>query len=102
MVHSRDPPDRLDERLPGIPLGGQDAPAFPGQSIEAPPALARLLHPAPPDPAPLLQPVEEGIERGNVEAEAAPRAGLDQLADLVAVPGPALDQRQDQQLRRAF
>src|SRR6185503_634206 len=63
---------------------------------------ARLLHPAPLQPPPLLQPVEKGIERRDVEAQASVRARLDELADLVAVARTGFEQGEDEELRRAL
>lgn len=49
-----------------------------------------------------LEAVEQRVERRDVEFEQAVGALLDQLADLVAVPGAVLDQRQHQELGAAL
>src|SRR5688572_15002718 len=102
MLHPRDAVDCLRERGPGFPLGGEDFLAVGGKPVVAAAALARLFDPAALDPASLLQPVEQRVERGDMKAEHALGAGLDQLAQLVAVPRLVLDQRQDQQLGAAL
>src|SRR5262245_19848894 len=90
--------DGRHEGLPGAALRREHPSAFEGQPVVAPPALPRLLDPPALDPAALLEPVEQRIERRDVEAQRAVRARLDQLADVVAVPGPRLEQREDHQL----
>src|SRR5262249_19953515 len=54
------------------------------------------------DPASLLKPVEQRIERGDVETQRPARTGLDQFGNLVAVPLPDLNEREDQQLGAAL
>src|SRR5262245_61827806 len=54
------------------------------------------------DPASLLKPVEQRIERGDVETQRPARTGLDQFGNLVAVPLPNLNERKDQQLGAAL
>src|SRR5262245_14531328 len=68
----------FDERLPRLLLAREDAAAVRGQPVESPPSLAGLLDPCPLDPPALLEPVEQRIERVDVEHEAAGRARLDQ------------------------
>jgi hypothetical protein len=65
-------------------------------------ALAGALHPAPLQPSPRLEPVEQGIERGDLESDPAVRSLIDQPADLVAVARSVLDQGQNEQLGAAF
>src|SRR5262249_60663277 len=72
------------------------------QPVVAAPALARLLAPAACDGLRALEPVEQGIERSDVQPHRAVGAFLDQLADLVAVPGPMLEERQDGELGAPF
>jgi hypothetical protein len=50
----------------------------------------------------MLEPVEQRIERGCLEADLPSRALVDQLADLITMAGPVLDQRQDEELGAAF
>src|SRR5262245_3064096 len=54
------------------------------------------------DPASLLKPVEQRVERGDVETQRPARSRLDQFGNLVAVPLPDLDEREDQQLGAAL
>src|SRR5215213_2587863 len=98
MFDTRNAADRGDELAPATALRRQDLFARGGQAVIAPPPLARLLDPAPLDPAALLQAVEQRVERGDVEAQDAPRAPLDQVADVVAVPRLLFDQRENEQL----
>src|SRR5882762_626207 len=102
MFGLRDLVNGVDELAPVVTLCGEHVPAFGGQAVEAAPALARLLDPLARDPPALLEAIEEGIEGGDLELEAAAGACLDQLADLVAVARARLDERQDQQLGAAF
>src|SRR5262249_49945406 len=98
MFVSSNPADGLDEIAPRVALRSQHARAGWRQPVVAPPPLARLLDPAALDPAALLQPVEQRVERCDAEAEQATRARFDQLAQVVAMPRLILDERQDQQL----
>src|SRR5258706_16145394 len=94
--------DRGHERFPCVALCGEHLPACRSQLVITSPPLSGLLHPAALDPAAFLEPVEQRVERCNVKTQGAFRARLDKFADLVAVPGPDLDQRQDQQLGAAL
>ena len=90
--HVSSPAMRLiasDEVLPAAALRGEDLAPDRRQPVVAAAALAGLLDPLPLDPAALLEAVEERVERGDVVAQRAAGARLDQLADLVAVPGRA-------------
>src|SRR6185369_10759595 len=102
LTDSSDPVESHHELAPDAALADKNLPAFGGQLVVAPSALSGLLDPSAFDPAAALQPVEHRIERGHVERERALRAGFDQLADLIAVPGTLLDHRQHQQLRAAL
>lgn len=80
----------------------EDLAPFPGQPIVATTALAGSLHPTPFEPAPLLQAIKQGIQSGRAEAQFATGSGFDQLANLVAVALPGLDQGQDEELGAAL
>src|ERR687883_1594761 len=99
MLHPRDAVDRQHELAPRTALGREHLPPLAREAVVAAAPLAGLLHPPPLDPAAPLELVEERVERGHVEPEHAAGAGLDQLAQLVAVPRLVLEQRQDHQLR---
>jgi hypothetical protein len=92
MFFSRDQPDRLDERIPGFTLARQHAAPVGGKAIEASAALAGLFDPGPFDPAALLEAIEERIQGIDVEDELASRTRFDQLAQLVPVPRPRIQQ----------
>src|SRR5262245_49783341 len=95
MIAPRDEPHGVDEGLPRLSLPGEHATTFRRQLIEAAPALAGLLDPLALEPSALLEAVEEWIQGREVEFQLSGRACLDQLAELVAVPGAPLDDRQD-------
>src|SRR5687767_8632704 len=88
MANPRDAGQRVDELFPARAMAGQHAASFGSDPVKPLAALAGLLHPAPGDEAALLEAVEHRVERGDVELEHAAGPLLDQLADLVAVPGP--------------
>src|SRR5262245_58331120 len=98
MIEPGDTVDRGDEVLPPAALGREDLAPRGRQPVVAAAPLAGLLDPLAPDPAALLEPVQQRIEGRNAEAQRAAGAVLDQLADLVAMPRAGLDERQDQQL----
>src|SRR5689334_22860456 len=77
MFDTRDAVDRLDELPPAVALGGQHLFPFGRQAVVTAAALAGVLHPAALNPAALLQAVEQGVERGDVETQTAARALLD-------------------------
>src|SRR5688500_19907079 len=100
MVRSGDQIHGGDERLPRVALLREHAPAFNGQGIEATSPLAWLFHPPAVQPAAFFEAIEQRIERGDIELHPAFGPALDQLADLVTVARPRLDDRQDDQLGR--
>src|SRR5262245_24941979 len=102
MFGSGDSTDRGHEGFPCAALRLQHFLPFGRQFVIAPPPLPRLLHPLPLDPAALLKPVEQRIERGDVETQRPARTGLDQFGNVVAMPGPDLNEREDQQLGAAL
>ena len=85
--------------FPSLPLLGQDAPPFSRHLVEPPTAFVGLLDPGALDPAPLLEAIEQGVERVDVKLQLATRPCLDQFAQVVAVPGTRVEQRQDEQFR---
>jgi hypothetical protein len=70
--------------------------------VATPPALPGFLHPAALQPAAFLEPIEQGIERRDVELHPSARARFDQLADFVAVARARLDEREDHEFGRAL
>ena len=97
MLPSRDEPHGIDELVPGLALSEQHALTCRRQPIEAAPALAGFLDPCPLDPTALLEAIEQRIERVEVEHQPPARLCLDQLAELVAVPGSSLQHGQQEQ-----
>src|SRR6187551_2217388 len=102
MLGLRDPLHRLDEGGPGAAPLAQRLPAVGGEPVVAAASLRRPLDPAALDQSLCFEPVEQGIQRGDVEAQRAAGASVDELADLVAVPGALLDEGEDEQLRGAL
>src|SRR5688500_12625584 len=98
MFHPGDEVDGGDELAPSVALRGEDFAARGRQAVVAPAAPSGLLDPAAQNPAAAFEAVEQRVERGDVEAEHAARALLDEAADVVAVPRLVFDQREDEQL----
>src|SRR5262245_3087670 len=92
----------LDVELPDGTLIGQNPAARRRQSVETAIALARLFDPATLDPAAVFEPQERRIQRRQRKGQPAARPRLDELADLVAMARPGVDERQDQHLDAAF
>src|SRR4026208_527929 len=91
-----------DKCLPGVTLAGEHTTAFRGQGVETAPPFTGFLDPLPLQPPALLEAVQERIEGCDVKLHGAVRSLLDQLADLIAVARPRLQDRQDDQLRGAL
>src|SRR5688572_27595680 len=83
-------------------MGGESSPAVCGEPIEAPFALAGLLHPPSLDQAAVLEPQQGGVERRQRKTQAPAGPRFDELPDLVSMPRPGLQQRQDQHLGAAL
>ena len=69
--------------------------------VEPPAALVRFLDPCAFDPSPLFEAIQQWIERIDVERELPAGSCVNELAQLVAVTRPRIEQREDQQLGRA-
>src|SRR5690349_5269625 len=102
MFACHDAADGVHEIGPAASLFGQHFPPLGRDPVEAPLPLRLAVAPLPRDPAALLEPVEQRIERGRLELAAAVRSRVDQLADLVAMPRPLVHEGQDEELRAAF
>src|SRR3954454_24648041 len=79
-------------------MRGERAAALPGEAIETPVALAGLFDPPPGDQAAVFEPQQGWVECGQRKGQASARSCFDQLADLVAMPRPCFQERQDQHL----
>src|SRR4029077_16217113 len=99
ILDSGDSTDCFHELEPSIALAGQHLFASRGEAIITPPALPCLFPPGAANPPPFFEPVEQGIKRSDIKPKSSPRAQLDQLPNVVAVPRPILDQRKNEQLR---
>src|SRR5262245_29001714 len=102
MFDSGDPSHGLHEPAPDAALPGEDLAALRRQPIKTTAPLAGALDPPSADPAPLLEAIEQRIERRDLEPNQAAGLLFDQLADFVAMPRPVLEKREDQQLRAAL
>ena len=102
MFDSCDAGDDGDEILPALLLGAERFAALRSQAVIAAAALIGLFHPAAGDPALLFEAVEQRVEGGNVEAQGAAGAELNQLGDVVAVAGLVFEQGEDEELGAAF
>src|SRR5262249_49101936 len=90
------------EATPDTPLLLQHFSTLRRQPVVAPSSLTRLFHPPPLDQAPLFKPVQQRIKRGHVKPKLSLRPLFNQLADLIAVPRPVLNQRKNQQARASL
>src|SRR6478752_4226097 len=102
MLDSCDQADGLHEFPPAIALGGEDLFSRRGEAVVTTAPLAGLLDPATANPTALFKPVEEGIQRSDVEPQQAARTHLDQLADVISMTRLVSDKRQDQEFRAPF
>src|SRR5262249_29904025 len=102
MFTCQDLVDRGDKVVPGAALLRKHRTAAWSHTIIAAAALARLFRPAPSDQPFIFQAAKDGVQRAHAEGEAPSGTGLDQFADLVAVAGTRLQQRQDQEFSAAF
>src|SRR5262249_1213903 len=102
ITHSGKIADQREELAPFLPLRGEDVAPLGGETVVAPAPLPGLLDRAALNPLALLELVERGVERGEVEGEQAARSLLDQLRQFVAVTGAVVEKREDQQLGGAL
>src|SRR5688572_6993813 len=102
MLASDDLADGADERVPAAAPLCQRFLSFARDLVDASAPFARLLRPAPLDPAALLQLVEQRIERGGVKRDRPTRPLLDQRRDVIAVARAHFDQRQDEEFGAAL
>src|SRR5437773_3198853 len=85
ILDSGDSTDCFHELEPPVALAGQHLFASEGEAIITPPPLPCLFHPAPANPSPFFEPVEQGIKRSDIKAKGSARAQLDQLTNVVAM-----------------
>src|SRR5215831_5091694 len=102
MLYSCHPADGSNEFLPALPLRGKRVSTLTRKTVIPPPPLLGLFDPAAVDPAPLLQPVQQRIERRDVESQGAARSDLNQPRNVISMPRLILEQREDQKLGAAF
>src|SRR4051812_34180761 len=102
IAHSGDAGDRLDELLPTLALGLENAAPRFGDRVVSAAALLGALDPASDDPAALLHAVEHRVERGDVEGEHAAGARFDQFRELISMPRLRIEEREDEKLGAAL
>src|SRR5918996_495197 len=102
MLNSGDQIDRFHELPPAGALLRQHVLAGSCQAIVAAPALTRLFNPAATNPIAFLQSIKQRIEGSDVESNRAARTQVDQLANLVSVPGTIFQQSQNHQFGAAL
>src|SRR5688572_10939266 len=101
MFISRHSPNGLHERGKCFLLQGKHAAPLSGDVVEAAAPLVGLFDPGALDPSTLLEAIEQGIEGINVECQLATRPRVNQPAQVVAVPGARVEQREDEQFSRS-
>src|SRR5207248_11238872 len=99
ILDSGDSADCFHELEPAVTLAGPHLFAGRGEAIITSPPLPCLFHPAAANPSPFFEPVKQGIKGSDIKPKSTARPQLDQLTNVVAVPGPILDQRKNKQLR---
>jgi hypothetical protein len=102
MFLSRDSVDRMHKIRPTAALVFQDLLPSGSELIVATSALSLLFDPTPDDEAPLFEPIQQWIERGDIELEETFGALFDLLTDLITVARAVLDERKDEQFRTAL
>src|SRR5262249_56797158 len=90
--------DQREELSPLAALGGEHVAAARGDAVIATAALVRTLNPPPLHQSALLELVERGVERGEVERQRAGGSFVDQLDQFVAVTRFVLEKREDDEL----
>src|SRR4029077_12068638 len=96
MFHSCDAAHRVDKLPPTLALLNESFLTLRCQAVVTPPLLIRFFDPTAKDQASIFEPVEQRIERGNMEAQDAARALFDELSDVVTVARLILEQRENQ------
>src|SRR4029077_19238830 len=102
ILDSGDSTDCFHELEPAVTLAGQHFFTGRGEAIITPSPLPGLFHPAPANPSPFFEPVEQGIKRSDIKPKRSARAQLDQLTTDVAVPRPILDRRKNDRFAAAL
>src|SRR5437763_8940053 len=93
MLNPGDQVDGFNKRPPAAALLRQYVFARGGQTIIATATLARSFDPATTNPGPLLKPIKQRIKGSDIKSDRAARAQVDQLRNLISVPGPIFEQR---------
>src|SRR6267154_5731081 len=102
MFHSCDAPYCSDKGLPFFALHPQNASPFGSQAIVAAPPFIGFFDPTPLNPATFFEPVQQRIERRNMEMKHAAGALLDKSANVIAMARLSLYKRKNQQFGAAL
>src|SRR6185369_1600415 len=99
MFNSRNAVHRLDKLLPTVTLCDQHFLTFGSQAVITTSSLARLLNPTPLNPTTLFESIKQRVKRRDIETQPSLGPLLDQIPDVISMPGLILNERQNQQLR---
>ena len=102
MLEPRHAVDERDKVLPTLLLCAQRLSPSRREAVVAASTLLSLLDPPPNNPSVRLESVEQRIERGHMKSQRAARSELNQLRNVVPVPGLILQQRENEELSAAF
>ncbi len=91
-----------DEPSPFLALGREHGLPGVGDSVVAPPALARSLDPAAADETAFFEAIQRGVQRGQREPQRPARAVLDVAGDVVTMQRTLVNERQNQEVCAAF
>src|SRR5678815_5798644 len=102
MFESRGLGQRRHERGPSSALCAERLPAVSSETVITAASLTRLFDPSPVDPLAILELVEEGIERRDVERQQPARSARDLARDVVTVELAVFERGEDQDFSAAF
>src|SRR5204863_6725246 len=102
MFYPRDEADRFDELDPATALLRQRLLARWRKAVIASATLPCFFNPATADPVSFLQPIEQRVERSDIESYGAARAQLNKLSNFITVPRAVFEERKNHQLRTAL
>src|SRR5262245_41152380 len=102
MFESRGLRERRHERGPSAALRAQPFPAVSSETVIAAAALTGFFDPPPVDPLAILELVEQGIERRDMERQQPARLARDLARDVITMELAVFERRQDQEFGAAF
>src|SRR5579871_3906 len=99
MAEPRELVEYADEFAPCLALHGECALPGGSETVESAPPFTCLLHPSALDELTPFEPVQERVERCNVELNFAFGLGFDQFGEFVSMAGAAFQQSEYNHLR---